>query len=149
MFRGQFVHTLDPKGRISLPARFREALESTGDCRVVVTKSIWDPCLHLYSLAGWEKHVRDASQLPKNNQTAITYRRLYISPAVDLEMDAAGRIVLPPDFRTKAELGKEALWAGMGDLAELWSKPRFDAATAMTDAELSDFRTKVQELIQI
>jgi MraZ protein len=149
VFRGQFVHTLDSKGRISLPARFREALEGSGDARVVVTKAPFEPCLHLHSFRGWQAFEEQISSLPSLDPDIVRFRRLYISPAVDLELDAAGRIVLPQDFRSKAELGKEALWAGMGRMAELWSKPRFDEVMTMTEAELSDFRTKVQELIRI
>jgi MraZ protein len=149
VFRGQFVHTLDSKGRISLPARFRDALEASGDARLVVTKALFEPCLHMHSFLGWQAFEEQISNLPSLDPHIVRFRRLYISPAVDLEMDGAGRILLPPDFRKKAELEKEALWAGMGRTAELWSKARFDEVMTMTEAELSDFKTKVQELIRI
>ena len=149
MFRGQFVHTIDQKGRISLPARFREALERSGDARLVVTKAPFEPCLHLYPYRAWEVYEEKISDLPSMDPDVVRFRRLYISPAVDLEMDAGGRILLSPDFRKQASLEKEALWAGMGRTAELWSKPLFDEVMAMTDLELSNFRTKVQELIRI
>lgn len=149
MFRGQFVHNIDSKGRISLPARFREALEASGDPRLVVTKAPFEPCLHLYPFRAWEAYESKISDLPSHDPLIVRFRRLYISPAVDLEVDPGGRILLSPDFRKKAELEKEAMWAGMGRTAELWSKPLFDAAMAMTDAEMAEFRTKVQELIRI
>lgn len=149
MFRGQFVHTIDSKGRTSLPARFRDALTENGDARLVVTKAPFEPCLHLYPFRAWQAYEEQISDLPSLDPHIVRFRRLYISPAVDLEPDSAGRILLPPDFRTHAGLEKEALWAGMGRNAELWSKARFDQVMTMTEAELSDFRTKVQELIRI
>lgn len=149
MFRGQFVHTIDQKGRISLPARFREALEQSGDKRLIVTPAPFEPCLHLYPLKAWQAYEESISDLPSLDPDIVRFRRLYISPAVDLEMDAGGRILISPAFRKKAELEKEALWAGMGRTAELWSKPRFDEVMDMSEAELADFRIKVQELIRV
>lgn len=149
MFRGQFVHTIDQKGRISLPARFREALDAAGDPRLILTRAPFEPCLHLYPLKEWEVYAEKISDLPSLDPDIVRFRRLYISPAVDLEMDGGGRILIAPDFRKKAELEKEALWAGMGRTAELWSKPLFDAAMEMTPEEMQEFRKKVQELIRI
>lgn len=149
MFRGQFVHTIDQKGRISLPARFREALEQSGDMRLILTPAPFEPCLHLYPLKVWQAYEEKISDLPSHDPNIVRFRRLYISPAVDLELDSGGRILVAADFRKKAELEKEALWAGMGRTAELWAKPRFDQAMNMTSEELADFRTKVQELIRI
>jgi MraZ protein len=149
MFRGQFVHTIDQKGRISLPARFREALEAAGDMRLILTRAPFEPCLHLYPLSVWQAYEEKISDLPSLDPDIVRFRRLYISPAVDLEIDAGGRVLVTPDFRRAAQLEKEALWAGMGRTAELWSKPRFEEAMEMTPAELADFRKKVQELIRI
>lgn len=149
MFRGQFVHTIDQKGRISLPARFREALEASGDVRLILTPAPFEPCLHLYPLKTWEAYEEKISDLPSHDPDIVRFRRLYVSPAVDLEMDSGGRVLVGPQFRKKAELQKEAVWAGMGRTAELWSKPRFDDVMEMTPEELADFRAKVQELIRI
>jgi MraZ protein len=74
---------------------------------------------------------------------------MYVSAAVECEIDRAGRILVPPHLREKAELGKDALWAGMGTILELWSKSRWDAALAMTPEQEVAFKRAVMEQIRI
>jgi MraZ protein len=149
MFRGQSRHNIDSKGRVSLPARFRDALLRTNETGLILTPDPFEPCLHLYPLGAWEEFERKVSALPSMDRNIIQFRRLYISPAIDVEVDGAGRIRIPPDLRQKAQLEKEALWAGMGLKAELWSTPLWEAAIAMTDEQRADFRDTVQELIRV
>ena len=70
MFRGQFTHSVDSKGRISLPARFRDVLVCAGDTRFVLTPALFDPCLHLYPMRAWEEFEEKVSALP-NLERAI------------------------------------------------------------------------------
>ncbi len=151
MFRGQSRHTIDPKGRLSLPARFRDALEADGDVRLILTKAPFDPCLHLYPLKVWEEYESKISALPMFDPTVQRLRRLYISPAVALEIDGAGRVRVPPELRDAAGLDKEkeTLWAGMGRFAELWTVTHWDAATTMTPEQLMEIRDTVQEVIRV
>jgi MraZ protein len=149
MFRGQFQHTIDGKGRISLPVRFRDALSCEGDARVVVTPAPFDPCLHLYPFRGWLEFERKISELPSLDPRIVQFRRLYVSPAMELEVDRAGRLLLPPGFRDKAKLTRDVLWAGMGRTLEIWSQEQWDLATAMSEAEMAEFKASVQELIRV
>ena len=149
MFRGQFQHSIDSKGRVSFPARFREVLEERGDTRLVITPALFDPCLHVYPLKEWEAFETKISELPSMDRNIVRFRRLYISPALDADLDKAGRIRVGAEFRTKAELDKDALWAGMGRILELWSKPRFESELLMTEEETEDFQASVQELIRV
>lgn len=149
MFRGQFLHTIDQKGRTSLPARFRELLERGGDTRLICTPAPFDPCLHLYPLAKWEEFERKISELPSLDPDITRFRRLYISPALDVEPDKAGRIRLNAEFRAQASLDGEVFWAGMGNIVELWSKPLWDKSNEMDTEQFAQFRAKVQELIRI
>jgi len=149
MFRGQFLHNIDQKGRVSLPARFREALESTGDSRVVLAPWPFEPCLHLHSLAAWEDFESKISALPRLDRTINQFRRLHISRALDMDVDGSGRVRVAPELRAHAELSKEVLWVGMGSHIELWSKQRYDELTAMTPEQFSEFQDKVEELIRV
>ena len=92
MFRGQFQHSIDAKGRVSLPARFRETLLATGDARVVITTAVFDPCLHLYSLRQWEVQEQKIAALPSMNETIQRFRRKYVSPAIECELDKSGNV---------------------------------------------------------
>jgi MraZ protein len=149
MFRGQFVHSIDAKGRVSLPARFRDALMADGDSRFIVTPAPFDPCLHVYPLRAWEEFEHKMSELPRLDPNIVRFRRLYVSAAIECELDRAGRVLVPPHLREKAALGKDALWAGMGRNIELWSKERWDAALAMSPDEQEAFKQAVMEQIRI
>jgi MraZ protein len=150
MFRGQFVHTIDAKGRVSLPARFREAIVANGDARVIITPALSDPCLHLHPLADWMELEKKIADLPRFGQDTVRFRRMYVSAALDCEVDSGGRVLISPDYRARAQLGKEVLLAGMGRVIELWSKELWDRATAPLPAEEHErFMRSVEELIRI
>jgi MraZ protein len=149
MFRGQFVHSIDAKGRISLPSRLRDQVKDSGEMRLVVTPSPFDPCLHVYPLAAWEAFEERMAELPSMDPHIVRFRRLYVSAATECELDKANRILVPALLREKAELGKEALWAGVGRFIELWSKPRFDEIMQITPDEQEVFRQAVLEQVRI
>lgn len=147
MFRGQSRHTIDQKGRVSLPSRFRDALEKANETNLIITPDPFEPCLHLYGLTEWEKVEQKIDEMPRMSPKFVALRRRYISPAMDISLDKAGRILIAPELRQRAKLEKEVLWAGMRSKAELWSVPLWEEAMAMTEEEFADFRDTVQELI--
>ena len=150
MFRGQFVHSIDAKGRVSLPARFREAVLANGDARLVLTPAPSDPCLHLYPLADWAEFERKIAELPRFDPHIVRFRRMYVSAAFECELDASGRVLVSPDYRGRAHLEKEVLLAGMGRHIEGWSKGHWDRVTAaLPSAEHEKFMKSVEELIRI
>lgn len=150
MFRGQFVHTIDSKGRISLPARFRDAIVAEGDGRLVLTPAPSDPCLHLYPLSHWAEFERKIAELPRFDPHIVRFRRMYVSAALECEVDGAGRVLIATDYRERASLEKEVLLAGMGRFIEVWSKKLWDRVTAPLGAEEHErFMKSVEELIKI
>ncbi|HVW29025.1 MAG TPA: division/cell wall cluster transcriptional repressor MraZ [Polyangiaceae bacterium] len=150
MFRGQFVHTIDAKGRVSLPARFRESIVANGDARLVLTPAPFDPCLHLYPLSDWAELEKKIDNLSRFEPDIVRFRRMYVSAALECELDGGGRVLVSPDYRARAHLGKEVLVAGMGRVIELWSKDLWDRATAPLPAEEQErFMRRVEELIRI
>jgi len=149
MFRGQFEHTIDAKGRVSLPARFRDALLGEGDGRFMLTPAPFDPCLHLHPMREWEEFEKKIAELPRLDPNIVRFRRIYVSAAVECELDRVGRVLVPPHLREKAGFSRDVLWAGMGPTVELWSKDAWNAALAMTPAEQADFQRSVTEQIRI
>jgi MraZ protein len=149
MFRGQFLHAIDAKGRVSVPVRFREALLADGPARFVLTPAPFDPCLHLHPMRAWEEFERRISELPSMDPHVVRLRRMVVSAAIECELDRAGRVLVPPHLREKASLDKEVLWAGMGRNIELWSKQRWDAALSMTDDEQHAFQQAITEQLRI
>ena len=148
MFRGQFTHSVDAKGRISLPARFREVLMSGGDPRVVLTPSPFDPCLHVYPMRAWEDFEQRVMELPSMERHAVRFRRLYVSAAFECELDGSGRLLVPPHLRERAGLDDkgEAVWAGMGRTLELWSKSNWTRALEMTPEESDEFQKAMEQI---
>lgn len=150
MFRGHFEHAIDAKGRTSLPARFRDALEAKdGEICLILTPALFDPCLHCYPLRAWEELEAKIAALPQFEPNVVAFRRKYLSAAVECELDKQGRILVPPSLREHADLHKEVLWAGMGATAELWSKERWKAAQTMSEAELASFKAAIAEQFRL
>lgn len=149
MFRGQFLHTIDQKSRVSLPARIREQLEATGDMRLVMTPAPWDRCLQLHPLAQWEEVERQIADLPSNDPDIIRFRRMYIARAIDVDLDKAGRIRVTPDFRERAALEKDVIWLGVGKYLELWAAEQFEEVMKQTPEQFEAFKSKIRELIRV
>ena len=146
MFRGQFAHSIDAKGRVSLPARFRDALVGDGDARFVLTPALFDPCLNLYPMRAWEELEQRIAELPRFDPHVVRLKRMYVSAAVECELDRAGRVLVPQTLRDRARLERDALWAGAGQILELWSKELWDAAHAMSPEQEREFRHRMEQL---
>lgn len=124
MFFGTYEHTMDKKGRISLPARFREILSTQHDGKLVVTTNM-DPevqCLAVYPTCLWQEFTGHLLGLSPFNPDVVRLKRLVIASASDVTPDRQGRILVPPHLRRYAALQHEAIWAGMGNNIELWDR---------------------------
>src|ERR1700691_5199516 len=111
MFRGRYEHTIDAKGRTSLPARYRDALAASGERRIVLTSAL-DPCLAAYAMHEWSLFEERLAKLPQFDRAVQKLKRIYVSGAVECEVDDSGRILVPPTLREYARLEKEVLLAG-------------------------------------
>jgi len=147
MWQGQYEHAIDAKGRTSVPARFRDALssENAADEGFVLTAGL-DPCLVAYPLSEWRAFEEKLSKLPRFDPHVIKLRRIYVSAAVEVQVDSQGRVLVPPSLRAHAKLEKEVLWAGMGRYAELWARERWVEATTTTEDERRALAGKLAEL---
>ncbi len=123
MFRGVNPLTLDSKGRLAIPARYRELLAAHCEGKMVLTVDR-DHCLLLYPLPDWEEIERKLVKLPSFNKQARRLQRLLIGHATECELDGNGRILLPPPLREFAGLEKDVVLIGQGNKFEIW-----DAAT--------------------
>ena len=121
MFRGISSVTLDAKGRMALPARYRDAVAVASDGRIVVTIDMRESCLLLYPLAEWELVQGKLENLSNINPQARLLQRLLIGHATDLELDAAGRLLLPSMLRDFGGLKKKLVLVGQGNKIEIWS----------------------------
>jgi MraZ protein len=134
LFRGRYEHAIDAKGRTSLPSRFREALGATGESRLILTTGL-EPCLVAYPLQEWIAFEERLGRLPQFDESVTMLKRIYVSGAIECDVDRLGRVLVPAPLRKHAKLTREVLWAGMGRHIELWDK---DAYEGLRDSVLGD-----------
>ena len=116
MFLGEFVHAIDEKGRVTIPARFRDDLVAG----LVVTRGI-DRCLAIYPMEEWMRLSERVSALPMTDRRARAFRRLVFANASDVVLDKHGRVLIPPRLREYAGLGGEVAVTGLDTYIELWN----------------------------
>lgn len=142
MFLGRYAHSIDAKGRLAIPARFRDELADG----LVLTRGI-DRCLALYPMAAWRPLAEQVSALPISDPDARTFRRMVFAEAIDLELDGQGRILVPPELRRYAELDREAYVVGVNTSIEIWSPVRWEAVTALMDNDGAAIAQRLASLI--
>jgi MraZ protein len=125
MFRGANKLTLDVKGRMVMPTRYRERLQELCGGKLVVTVDK-DQCLLIYPLPDWEEIERKLMRLPTLNPQARRLQRLMVGHATDLELDGHGRVLLPPKLREFGLLTRDAMLIGQGTRFELWDEARWN-----------------------
>lgn len=116
MFIGEYQHSIDPKGRLAVPVKFRAKLSSGA----VVTRGL-DKCLFLYACEEWEKIAEKLANLPLSKANARAFARLMLAGAMEVDIDKQGRINLPKYLMSYAKLSKEAIVAGLYSRLEIWN----------------------------
>lgn len=143
MFMGEYRHTVDPKGRLIIPSRFRGSLGA----EFVVTRGL-DGCLFVYPMDSWEAYVEELRKLPLTDKNARLFTRFIIAGAATCELDRQGRILLPVTLREFAGIDKDVLLAGMLDHIEIWNEERWKENADFSDMDaiaghLSDLSSRV------
>ncbi|GAB4289591.1 MAG: division/cell wall cluster transcriptional repressor MraZ [Thiohalomonadaceae bacterium] len=127
LFRGVTALTLDAKGRMAMPARYRDLLLERAGGNLVITIHTDDRCLWIYPQPEWEEIEAKIAALPAFNPMTTKLRRLLVGYATDTEMDGAGRILLAPTLREYAALERKLVLVGQGKKFELWDEERWNA----------------------
>ena len=139
MFMSEYNHTVDPKGRLIIPSKFRDQL---GD-DFVVSKGM-DGCLFVYANEDWAAFEEKLTALPLINKEARQFARFFLSGAAQVEVDKQGRILLPQNLRDFAELTKDVVLVGVGSRIEIWSKDKWDNVSA--DENMDDIAKAMEAL---
>lgn len=126
LFRGVNRLNLDAKGRLAIPTRYRERIQERCASELVVTIDR-DHCLLIYPLPEWQEIERKLMKLPSFNRETRNLQRLLVGHATEVEMDAQGRVLLPPALRDFAKLDKHTVLIGQGNKFELWDEERWNS----------------------
>lgn len=140
MFLGEYQHSLDDKGRLVLPSKFRDGLAE--GC--VVTKG-QEHCLYVFPMDRWEIEVERVNRLPRTNRRNRNYARSFFGAATDQKPDKQGRIQVPPPLRTFADLDKDVMVVGVADRLELWNAEAWEALSDEADELYADIEEALSE----
>jgi len=144
MFRGRYHHQIDAKGRLSVPSRFREALSTNYDERLIITN--FDECLWAYPVPEWQELERKVAKLPQFMDEVKALQRVFVSAAVECPIDAQGRILIPPSLRNYAAFAKDVVIVGMTRKFEIWSSERWEKIFSSAKLKLDSMGDKLAEL---
>lgn len=142
MFLGRHTHNLDVKGRLALPARFRETLTDG----VVVTRG-FDTCLLVYPMVSWAPLAERVSALSVTDPDVRVLRRMLFSHASDAQLDRQGRVLIPADLRAFAGIEREAVVVGMHTFIEIWSPEKWAAQDELVERDGASIAEKLSALV--
>ncbi|MFP4661165.1 MAG: division/cell wall cluster transcriptional repressor MraZ [Halanaerobiales bacterium] len=141
MFMGEYQHNMDSKGRVIIPAKFRDELGE----KFVATRGL-DNCLFVYPMNEWSVLESKLTNLPITSKNARTFVRFFFSGATECELDKQGRISIPLNLREYADLSKETVIIGLANRIELWSKERWDSYLDDAEDSYEDIAAAMEEL---
>jgi len=141
MFIGEFSHSLDTKGRVALPKKFRSDLEKG----LVITKGL-DNCLWIYTMQEWENLAKKLINLPISQSDTRAFARMMLAGAMDVNLDSQGRVIIPEYLRTYANISKKVIIAGLYDRLELWDQNKWNDYKEKTENKVDELAERLGEL---
>lgn len=141
MLIGEYTHTLDPKKRLSLPSKWRKELGA----EVVITRGL-DNCLFVYPLAEWQTITEKIGRLPFGQADTRGFNRFFLSGAQEVEIDSAGRILIPDFLKEFAGLNSKVVLAGIHDRVEIWDQNRWTDYKRRIEGQAEALAEKLGEI---
>ena len=141
MLIGEYLHTIDPKKRLSLPSKFRKELGKS----VIVTRGL-DHCLFVFPLGSWKKLVQKFSDLSIGSTETRGFNRFMLSGAVEADVDSAGRVLIPDFLKEFASLKTKVVVAGVNDRVEIWDETRWETYKKTIESQGDAMAQKLSEV---
>lgn len=143
MFLGEYTHTLDDKGRLTLPARWRDELVEG----IVITRGL-DPCLLIFPASRFENIARTMDRLGFNKSDARALSRYLFAKAIDVTPDKQGRVIVPPSLRAFAGIDGDALIVGVNNWIEVWNELRYNDANSQLESNVGEASERMGDVLQ-
>jgi MraZ protein len=128
-FSGKYYYTVDPKGRVVIPAPFREIISANYSPKLYIVNAAFERCLHLYPLEEWTKLEDKVRALPRMDEAVRFFLRRVIASAIEVEVDRQGRFLVPQAHREDAGINGDVVIVGLIEKIELWDKAEWSSAT--------------------
>ena len=138
MFMGEYQHSIDEKGRMIIPAKFREALGAS----FVMTRGL-DQCLFVYPMEEWTTLEKKLKSLPLMKSDARAFTRFFFSGATECELDKQGRVNIPQNLRQHAGLAKDTIVIGVSNRVEVWSKDKWESYNQASEEQFNEIAEKL------
>lgn len=141
MLLGEYKHTIDEKGRVAVPAKFRQAFQGGA----IVTRGL-DHCLFIFGLSEWENLAKKINDLPLAQANSRAFSRLMLAGAMDVKVDVQGRVLIPDYLREYAGIKKQVVVAGVYNRVEIWDEVAWNEYKARTESASDEIAEKLGEL---
>jgi len=145
MFYGEYLHSIDRKGRLILPSKFREVAKGNFIEKFYITRGL-DKCLFMFSEEEWRLQETKFKTIPFTKQQSRTFNRLYFSGAVEVIPDKQGRILLPQYLKDFAEIKKEVMIVGVSNRVEIWAKNKWEEFYGNSKATFEEIAEKLMDV---
>lgn len=148
MFRGRFEHTIDEKGRVNVPARFREILQAFSDDRVIITNFLITSvrCLDVYPQAAWLQLEDRLRAKPQFDQRVMRFQNFYVASAHECVLDKQGRILLPPTLREYANLTRDVVFTSALEKFRIWDREQWNRVFGEAEQSFMERPEELNEL---
>ncbi len=127
MFNGHYTNTVNSKGRVSIPSKFRELIDERESAHIIISKTLRESCLTAYLPEDWEVMLEKVARLSSTREAIMYYRRHVIGSAEECQIDAQGRILIPANLREHAGLNGKCQIVGVGERFEIWNEDAYGA----------------------
>ncbi len=145
-FSGKHYNSLDPKGRLIVPAPFREILSTNHSSKLIITNEVFDRCLSAYPVDEWQRLIEKVNQMPQTSDAVKYFMRRVIGSAIECEIDKQGRVLVSAALRTDAALDSEVVLLGLGNRIEIWSRNEFEGVADPLKIDKNAFKEEFGNL---
>ncbi len=145
-FSGKHYNSLDPKGRLIVPAPFREILSTNHSSKLIITNEVFDRCLSAYPVDEWQRLIEKVNQMPQTSDAVKYFMRRVIGSAIECEIDKQGRVLVSAALRTDAALDSEVVLLGLGNRIEIWNRNEFEGVADPLKIDKNAFKEEFGNL---